>query len=50
MTLTCPTATTKPDGTPHTIVGCGSTDVQGPDSDGLYDCGSCGIWFDPKKE
>ena len=49
--ITCPTATTMPDGTPHTIVGCGSTNVQEDDSEqGLYDCGDCGIFFAPALE
>lgn len=27
------------------ITGCGSTNVAGPDSEGLYDCRGCGLWF-----
>lgn len=50
MTITCPTATHALDGTEHTIIGCGSTNVTGPDDEGLYDCGSCGIWLDPSRE
>ena len=48
--VTCPTAPTQPDGAPHTIIGCGSTNVEGPDDEGLYDCLDCGIWFNPTKE
>ena len=32
----------------HAIIGCGSTNVAGPDSDGVYDCGDCGMWFLPQ--
>jgi hypothetical protein len=49
-TVACPTNPAQPNGEPHTIIGCGSTDVAGPDEEGLYDCRSCGIWFDPKQE
>lgn len=48
--LSCPTATHHRDGTPHTIVGCGSTNLTGPDHEGLYDCLDCGIFFDPNQE
>jgi hypothetical protein len=27
------------------VVGCGSTNIDGPDFEGLYDCLDCGIWF-----
>lgn len=27
------------------IVGCGSSDVDGPDDEGLYDCLNCGLFF-----
>lgn len=31
------------------ILGCGSTHIGGPDREGFYDCGDCGIWFrDPE--
>jgi hypothetical protein len=30
---------------PGDIIGCGSAKVAGPDEEGLYDCGNCGIWF-----
>ena len=47
----CPTATTQPNGTPHTIVGCGSTNVVRDESEpNLWDCLDCGIWFDPSQE
>lgn len=48
--ITCPTSTAQPNGSTHTIVGCGSTNVSGPDDEGLYDCLDCGIWFDPALE
>lgn len=51
MTVTCPTATVRPDGTPHTVVGCGSANVQRDDAEPhLFDCLDCGIWFDPSAE
>lgn len=30
------------------IDGCGSTNLAGPDDEGLYDCRDCGIWFHPE--
>lgn len=48
--VTCPTATNAPYGGKHSIVGCGSTNVVGPDHEGLYDCCDCGIFFDPERE
>jgi hypothetical protein len=48
--ITCPIARSKPDGAPRTIIGCGSTNVVGPDDEGLYDCLDCGIFFDPHQE
>lgn len=27
------------------LFGCGSTNVTGPDEEGLYDCLNCGLWF-----
>lgn len=49
----CPTVPNMPNGEPHSVVGCGSSNVSEPDDEGLYDCGDCGIWFagndqDPK--
>lgn len=29
---------------------CNSGDIDGPDTEGLYDCLGCGIWFDPARE
>jgi len=26
---------------------CSSTEISGPDSEGLIDCCGCGIWFNP---
>ena len=49
-TITCPTSEKLADGTLATILGCGSTNVTGPDDDGLFDCLDCGIWFDPARE
>ena len=46
--VTCPLGDIQENGEPHTIVGCGSTDVHGPDDEGLYDRGSCGVWFQPE--
>lgn len=47
--ITCPTATHTPDGTPHTIIGCGSTNVErDPSEHNLYDCLDCGICFTPE--
>lgn len=48
--VACPTTPVQPDGSPHTIIGCGSTNVSGPDDEGLYDCLDCGIWFNPADE
>lgn len=46
--MKCPTAATNSEnGIAHTIIGCGSTNVSGPDDEGLYDCRDCGIWFNP---
>jgi hypothetical protein len=25
--------------------GCGSTNLEGPDDEGFYDCVDCGMWF-----
>lgn len=47
--VTCPTADHAPDGTAHTIIGCGSTNVM-QDDDGLYDCLDCGIFWDHRME
>jgi hypothetical protein len=48
--IRCPTDPLMPSGEEHTIVGCGSENVEGPDEEGLFDCLDCGIWFDPKRE
>jgi len=48
--LTCPTSQHTRDGKPHAIIGCGSTNVSGPDDEGFVDCLACGIWFDPSLE
>lgn len=50
-TYACPTATVAPDGTPHTIIGCGSTNVQRDETEpNVWDCLDCGLWFDPSRE
>ena len=49
-TSACPTAQHAQDGDRHSIIGCGSTNIIGPDDEGLYDCLACGIWFDPQRE
>lgn len=46
----CPDSPTAPDGTPHTVIGCGSTNVRWDAKDHVYDCLDCGIFFDPKQE
>jgi hypothetical protein len=52
--MRCPTATEyiDPEGNlrQHTIIGCGSPNVIGPDVEGLWDCLECGIFFRPEKE
>ena len=48
VVVTCPTSRFRDTGERHTIIGCGSTNVAGPDSDGVYDCGDCGMWFLPE--
>lgn len=48
VTITCPASLYTDDGEPHTIIGCGSTDVVGPDDEGFYDCRNCGMWFRPE--
>lgn len=45
MTITCPTEPQEGVTPADDILGCGSTDVVGPDSEGFYDCRNCGIWF-----
>ena len=27
------------------LAGCGSTNIEGPDEEKLYDCLNCGLWF-----
>ncbi len=48
--LRCPTAPRRADGSPHTIIGCGSANVTTPDAEGIVDCCDCGIWFTPTAE
>jgi hypothetical protein len=31
------------------VVGCGSTNVSGPDEEGMYDCCECGVFFNPRR-
>lgn len=49
-TYICPTGHTQQSGEAHTIIGCGATFEAEPDDEGLVDCPSCGIWFNPSKE
>lgn len=49
-TYSCPTNPVMPDGTEHTIIGCGATIAAVPDDEGLIDCPTCGIWFNPDSE
>lgn len=35
---------------PGDIVGCGSTNVAGPDDEGLFDCADCGLFFKPQDD
>lgn len=30
------------------LMGCGSTDLEGPDGEGWYDCRACGLYFEPE--
>lgn len=49
--LTCPAVTTTSEGETHTIVGCGSSNLQRDDIEPqVFDCLNCGIWFDPNRE
>lgn len=32
---------------PKDVVGCGSTNVSGPDEEGIFDCLDCGMFFNP---
>lgn len=51
MPVRCPTDPLMPDGTAHTIIGCGSERVVEDDSEpGLFDCLDCGIFFRPDQE
>ena len=48
VVVTCPTSRFRDTGERHTIIGCGSTNVAGPDRDGFHDCRDCGMWFLPE--
>lgn len=48
--IACPASRLSATGFAYEVVGCGSTNVSGPDSEGLYDCNDCGMWFDPRRE
>lgn len=41
--VTCPSEARHPDD----VVGCGSTNVSGPDEEGLFDCHDCGVFMNP---
>lgn len=45
LKVTCPAEPRHPDD----VVGCGSEHVCGPDAEGLFDCGHCGVFFNPRK-
>ena len=49
-TYTCPTSTHLPDGTPHTVIGCGATFEWAPDEEGIVDCPECGMFWKPGVE
>jgi hypothetical protein len=34
--------------TPAALMGCGSTDLEGPDDEGWFDCRTCGLYFEPE--
>ncbi len=34
---------------PTDLVGCGSSNISGPDWEGWFDCCDCGLSFDPQK-
>ena len=47
----CPQGKFRPDGTEHTIEGCGSTNVfRDLSEESLYECLDCGLSFDPQQE
>lgn len=46
--MTCPTSRFRDPGEQHATIGCGSTNVAGPDTDGIYDCTGCGMWLLPE--
>lgn len=46
--VTRPTSSFREPGEQHTTIGCGSTNVAGPDTDGIYDCAERGMWFRPQ--
>jgi hypothetical protein len=48
--ITCPTIGIQPDGTPHTVTGCGARIPDIRDHEGLVDCPNCGMFFDPDQE
>jgi len=48
VVVTSPTSRFQHTGERHAIIGCGSTNVAGPDSDGVHHCRDCGMWFLPQ--
>jgi hypothetical protein len=50
--IRCPNWSNEKDLRPgeEVLLGCGSTNIEGPDKEGLYDCLDCGIWFLPEEE
>lgn len=49
--MRCPTNSISwLDERPHTVVGCGSSNVFRNEEEGIVECAECGIWFDPTRE
>lgn len=49
-TLICPTGQIAPDGSVHTIIGCGAEIPDVRDDEGFADCPKCGIFWLPQLE
>lgn len=48
--IQCPTDPLCPDGTPHTIIGCGTWVMDMRDDEGIIDCPACGMFWKPEDE
>lgn len=48
--IRCPASPKAPDGTLHTVIGCGVLVPDVRDDEGLVDCPICGIFFNPDEE